>query len=62
MTGGHADTRRESHRVAAGRRDAARVRDDPVIIQSLWARKPLDRMCVHAGDGQTYLSGLDSMS
>ena len=33
-----------------------------VIIQSPQARKPLDRMCVHAGDGQTYLSGLDSMS
>ena len=33
-----------------------------VIIQSPWARKPLDRMCVHAGDGQTYRSGLDSMS
>ena len=35
---------------------------EPVIIQSPQARKPLDRMCVHAGDGQTYLSRLDSMS
>ena len=33
-----------------------------VIIQSPQARKPLDRMCVHAGDGQTYLVGVDSMS
>ena len=33
-----------------------------IIIQSPQARKPLDRMCVHAGDGQTYLSGVDSMS
>ena len=33
-----------------------------VIIQSPQAYKPLDRMCVHAGDGQTYLSGVDSMS
>ena len=32
-----------------------------VIIQSPQARKPLDRMCVHAGDGQTYLVGVDSM-
>ena len=28
-----------------------------VIIQSPQARKPLDWMRVHAGDGQTYLSG-----
>ena len=33
-----------------------------VIIQSPQARKPLDRMCVHAGDGQTYLVRVDSMS
>ena len=33
-----------------------------VIIQSPQARKPLDRMCVHAGDGQTYLVGVDTMS
>ena len=33
-----------------------------VIIQSPQARKPLDRMCVHAGDGQTYLVRADSMS
>ena len=33
-----------------------------VSIQSLQARKPLDRMCVHARDGQTYLSEVDSMS
>ena len=33
-----------------------------VIIQSPQARKPLDRMCVHAGDSQTYLVGVDSMS
>ena len=33
-----------------------------VIIQSPQARKPLDRMCVHTGDGQTHLSGVDSMS
>ena len=33
-----------------------------VIIQSPQARKPLDRMCAHAGDGQTYLVGVDSMS
>ena len=34
----------------------------PVTIQSPWACKPLDRMCVHAGDGQTYLVRVDSMS
>ena len=33
-----------------------------VIIQSPQARKPLDRMCVHAGDSQTYLVKVDSMS
>ena len=33
-----------------------------VIIQSPQARKPLDRMRVHAGDGQTYLVRVDSMS
>ena len=36
--------------------------DDSVIIQSPQARKPLDRMCVHAGDGQTYLVRVNSMS
>ena len=33
-----------------------------VIIQSPQAHKPLDRMRVHAGDGQTYLVRVDSMS
>ena len=33
-----------------------------VIIQSPQACKPLDRMCVHTGDGQTYLVMVDSMS
>ena len=33
-----------------------------VIIQSPQARKPLDGMCVYAGDGQTYLVRVDSMS
>ena len=33
-----------------------------VIIQSPQPRKPLDRVCAHAGDGKTYLVRVDSMS
>ena len=36
--------------------------DDYVVIQSPHVRKPLDRMCMHAGDGQTYLVRVNSMS
>ena len=33
----------------------------PVIIKRPQARKPLDRMRVHARDGQTYVVRVDSM-
>ena len=33
-----------------------------VIIQSPQVRKPLDQMRVHAGDDQTYLVRVDSVS
>ena len=35
MTSGAAETRRESRRVAAAQRDAARVRNDPTLNQAM---------------------------
>ena len=42
--------------------DMADAWADTFVIQSPQARRPLDRMCVHVGDGQTYLVRVDSMS
>ena len=51
VTGGHAEARCESRRVAAARRDAARVRDDPTLNQAMacihrerWLEAMLDEL------------------
>ena len=51
VTGGPTEARRESRRVAAARRDAARVRDDPTLNQAMaciyrerWLEAMLDEL------------------